>query len=185
MIRFLRNRRDRRREAKSNRSKATTDNVGGSDEDDSSDRMKLTTYLVDLADECKSTNEVKKELFRHKHSSGLPEDERGMPRESSQSMMNDPIDIIRQNLPQDPLLLTPFGSRRMTYCDYTASGRSLHFIEGKWRDQHTYWSSGLLTFPSQSTFDVSLSRCMRIRILRPQRRVSRQLISVRRRARSL
>jgi hypothetical protein len=41
----------------------------------------------------------------------------------------DPIEIIRKNLPMDPLLNTPFGTRRMTYADYTASGRSLHFLE--------------------------------------------------------
>jgi selenocysteine lyase/cysteine desulfurase len=41
----------------------------------------------------------------------------------------DPIVSIRSNLPPDPLLSTPFGTRRMTYADYTASGRSLKFIE--------------------------------------------------------
>ena len=39
------------------------------------------------------------------------------------------IQLIRDNLPPDPLLNTPFGMRRMTYADYTASGRSLKFIE--------------------------------------------------------
>jgi len=39
------------------------------------------------------------------------------------------VQLIRDNLPPDPLLNTPFGMKRMTYADYTASGRSLKFIE--------------------------------------------------------
>jgi selenocysteine lyase/cysteine desulfurase len=41
----------------------------------------------------------------------------------------DPLEVIRLNLPNDPMIYTPFGERRLTYADYTASGRALRFIE--------------------------------------------------------
>jgi len=37
--------------------------------------------------------------------------------------------FIRANLPIDAAINTPFGSRRVCYCDYTASGRPLKYIE--------------------------------------------------------
>ena len=39
------------------------------------------------------------------------------------------LETIRSNLPPDPLLSTPFGSKRLLYADYTASGRPLTFVE--------------------------------------------------------
>ena len=39
------------------------------------------------------------------------------------------ITTIRKSLPEDAMLSTPFGMRRLTYADYTASGRSLRFVE--------------------------------------------------------
>ncbi|CAK9016890.1 Cysteine desulfurase SufS [Durusdinium trenchii] len=39
------------------------------------------------------------------------------------------LQILRDNLPPPMHVPTPFGHRRLTYADYTASGRSLRFIE--------------------------------------------------------
>ena len=48
----------------------------------------------------------------------------------SLSHMADLIDTIRTSvIGRDTAVLTPFGLRRVTYADYTASGRSLDFIE--------------------------------------------------------
>ncbi|MGH8927266.1 MAG: aminotransferase class V-fold PLP-dependent enzyme, partial [Acidimicrobiia bacterium] len=44
--------------------------------------------------------------------------------------MADLIDTVRTAvIGRDTAVLTPFGLRRVTYADYTASGRSLDFIE--------------------------------------------------------
>jgi hypothetical protein len=38
--------------------------------------------------------------------------------------------LVRQNIiGRDAVIRTPFGERRATYADYTASGRGLRFIE--------------------------------------------------------
>ena len=45
------------------------------------------------------------------------------------------IDLIRASvIGEDEVVDGPFGSRRVTYADYTASGRSLSFIEDYIRD---------------------------------------------------
>src|SRR5688500_13914510 len=46
------------------------------------------------------------------------------------------IDLIRASvIGDDAAFVGPFGPRRVTYADYTASGRSLSFIEDYIRDQ--------------------------------------------------
>ena len=50
--------------------------------------------------------------------------------------MVDLVDLIRQSvIGRDDVVAGPFGPRRVTYADYTASGRSLEFIEDFIRDQ--------------------------------------------------
>src|SRR4030067_18469 len=45
------------------------------------------------------------------------------------------IDLVRASvIGEDEAVLGPFGVRRVTYADYTASGRSLSFIEDYIRD---------------------------------------------------
>ena len=45
------------------------------------------------------------------------------------------IDLVRESVVgDDEAVAGPFGVRRVTYADYTASGRSLSFIEGYIRD---------------------------------------------------
>ena len=45
------------------------------------------------------------------------------------------IELIRRSvIGEDEAIATPFGLRRVTYADYTASGRSLSFIEDFIRD---------------------------------------------------
>ncbi len=46
------------------------------------------------------------------------------------------IDLVRESvIGDDHVMLTPYGARRVTYADYTASGRALTFIEDFIRDQ--------------------------------------------------
>ena len=46
------------------------------------------------------------------------------------------VDLIRDSvIGEDHVMTTPYGSRRVTYADYTASGRALTFIEDFIRDQ--------------------------------------------------
>ena len=40
-----------------------------------------------------------------------------------------PEDLREQIIGMDSPIRTPFGERLLVYCDYTASGRSLHFVE--------------------------------------------------------
>ena len=50
--------------------------------------------------------------------------------------MSDLLDLIRRSvIGEDDVVDGPFGPRRVTYADYTASGRSLTFIEDFIRDQ--------------------------------------------------
>jgi len=50
-------------------------------------------------------------------------------------MADTPIDLIRASvIGEDEVVDGPFGPRRVTYADYTASGRSLSFIEDYIRD---------------------------------------------------
>jgi hypothetical protein len=47
-------------------------------------------------------------------------------------MNNKPLDpayLRQQIVGVDSTFETPFGERLMTYCDYTASGRCLKFVE--------------------------------------------------------
>ena len=37
--------------------------------------------------------------------------------------------LREQTVGADTVFATPFGERTMVYCDYTASGRCLHFVE--------------------------------------------------------
>jgi selenocysteine lyase/cysteine desulfurase len=51
-------------------------------------------------------------------------------------MTTDLVDLIRQSvIGRDTAVETPYGLRRVTYADYTASGRSLDFIESYITDQ--------------------------------------------------
>ena len=46
------------------------------------------------------------------------------------------IDLIRRSvIGEDQVMRTPYGPRRVTYADYTASGRALAFLEDFIRDQ--------------------------------------------------
>src|SRR6476469_3512135 len=46
------------------------------------------------------------------------------------------VDLIRDSvIGEDQVMETPYGPRRVTYADYTASGRALTFIEDFIRDQ--------------------------------------------------
>jgi selenocysteine lyase/cysteine desulfurase len=46
------------------------------------------------------------------------------------------VDLIRESvIGEDHVMTTPYGARRVTYADYTASGRALTFIEDFIRDQ--------------------------------------------------
>src|SRR6478609_8628856 len=46
------------------------------------------------------------------------------------------VDLIRDSvIGEDQVMTTPYGARRVTYADYTASGRALTFIEDFIRDQ--------------------------------------------------
>ena len=46
----------------------------------------------------------------------------------------DPSWLRRQIVGVDSTFLTPFGERMMVYCDYTASGRCLRFVEAYLQD---------------------------------------------------
>jgi len=46
------------------------------------------------------------------------------------------IDLVRESvIGEDQVMTTPYGPRRVTYADYTASGRALSFVEDFIRDQ--------------------------------------------------
>jgi selenocysteine lyase/cysteine desulfurase len=46
------------------------------------------------------------------------------------------IDLVRASvIGEDHVMTTPYGQRRVTYADYTASGRALSFLEDFIRDQ--------------------------------------------------
>src|SRR5262249_42148612 len=46
------------------------------------------------------------------------------------------VDLIRSSvIGEDHVMTTPYGPRRVTYADYTASGRALTFLEDFIRDQ--------------------------------------------------
>jgi selenocysteine lyase/cysteine desulfurase len=82
---------------------------------------------VDLADEQLIPDQIEAAKMRKRYISSGHEKETDASNNGQQKV--DPIVSIRSNLPPDPMLNTPFGTRRMTYADYTASGRSLKFIE--------------------------------------------------------
>lgn len=110
-----------------------------------------TAQLEDLADERIPKNELasaclsvryvsgvdkslpvaspKRNLLPKKSSGEVAADVAKSPQDASKETIDDPIVIIRKNLPPDVVLSTPFGMRRLTYADYTASGRPLRFVE--------------------------------------------------------
>ena len=95
-------------------------------------RVVRTAALADLADEKLTIDENKAAQFRRTYKTATISisSEHDDPRMSPVAEEKvDALTIIRNNLPPDPLLSTPFGTRRTTYADYTASGRSLQFLE--------------------------------------------------------
>jgi hypothetical protein len=89
----------------------------------------LFIFKVDLADyEHLPPDHIEAAKFRKRIISSSHTKETDSSSEGPQKTI-DPIVSIQRNLPPDPLLNTPFGTRRMTYADYTASGRSLKFVE--------------------------------------------------------
>ena len=54
-----------------------------------------------------------------------------MPRVTDDALIGS---ILSAVIGEDEAIATPFGLRRVTYADYTASGRSLSFIEDFIRD---------------------------------------------------
>lgn len=59
-----------------------------------------------------------------------------MPEETLEKKTADIVETIRSSIiGKDVAVETPFGPKRLTYADYTASGRSLSFIEDYIRDQ--------------------------------------------------
>jgi selenocysteine lyase/cysteine desulfurase len=84
--------------------------------------------------------------------------------------MGDLVSLIRQSvIGRDDVVDGPFGPRRVTYADYTASGRSLSFIEDYIRDQvlplyantHTESSgTGLQTTRYREEARETIRRCV-------------------------
>jgi selenocysteine lyase/cysteine desulfurase len=59
-----------------------------------------------------------------------------MPEQTLEKKTRDIVETIRSSIiGKDVAVETPFGSKRLTYADYTASGRSLSFIEDYIREQ--------------------------------------------------
>ena len=81
-------------------------------------------------------------------------------RDVSDTAANALIELIRASvIGDDEAVAGPFGLRRVTYADYTASGRSLTFIEDYLRDAVSPWRHAAgLAEPPLSLDDISYER---------------------------
>jgi len=69
------------------------------------------------------------------------------------------IEYVRDSIiGKDVQIRTPYGMKPMTYCDYTASGRSLSFIEDYIRDQIMPMYANTHTLNSRSAKQTIYSR---------------------------
>lgn len=62
--------------------------------------------------------------------------ESGLTSTTARDPASDMFDLVRKSeIGRDQKFSGPFGIRQVTYCDYTATGRSLEFIEDFIRDE--------------------------------------------------
>ena len=78
----------------------------------------------------------------------------------------EPADLRDEVIGVDSTIETPFGERLMVYCDYTASGRSLHFVE-------RYLQSLLQTYANTHTEDDVTGRSTSFLLHEAERAIKR------------